>query len=110
MNVAVDWRGEAKKLTFRDKAFIGGRFVPAASGQTFPAISPIDGSALAQVAACDKEDVDRAVKSARAAFNAGVWADKAPKSRKKTLLKLAALNAQNAPRGGGRWVRETGQE
>jgi len=96
MNVAVDWRAEAKKLTFRDKAFIGGKFVPAASGQTFPAISPIDGSPLAQVAACDKEDVDRAVKSARAAFNAGVWADKAPKSRKKTLLKLAGLIDKHA--------------
>ena len=97
MNVEqVDWRAEAKKLSFRDKAFIGGKFVPAASGETFAAISPIDGSALAQVAACDTEDVDRAVKSARAAFEKGVWADKAPKSRKKILLKLADLIDKNA--------------
>jgi gamma-glutamyl-gamma-aminobutyraldehyde dehydrogenase/4-guanidinobutyraldehyde dehydrogenase/NAD-dependent aldehyde dehydrogenase len=96
MNVQVDWRAEAKKLSFRDKAFIGGKFVPAASGQTFRAISPIDGAGLADVASCDAEDVDRAVKSARAAFEKGVWADKAPKSRKKILLKLADLIDKHA--------------
>ena len=96
MNLAIDWRAEAAKLRFPDKAFIGGKFVPAASGKTFDCISPIDGKVLAKIAAGDKEDIDRAVKAARAAFDKGVWADKSPKQRKRTLQKLAELIEKNA--------------
>lgn len=96
MNSAIDWRAAAAKLTFRDRAFIGGNFVDAASGQSFDCISPIDGAVLARVAACDGEDVDRAVQAARAAFEKGVWADQAPKQRKRALVKLAELIAKHA--------------
>jgi acyl-CoA reductase-like NAD-dependent aldehyde dehydrogenase len=40
--------------------FIGGRWVPAASGETFATHNPADGSVLAQIAAGDSDDVDRA--------------------------------------------------
>lgn len=96
MNIAIDWRKEAGKLRFPSQAYIGGKFVPAASGKTFDCISPVDGKVLAKVAACDAEDVDRAVKAARAAFAKGVWADKSPKQRKRILLKLADLIERNA--------------
>ncbi len=96
MNVAVDWRALAGKLAIRDQAFIGGTFVDAASGKTFDCISPIDGAVLAKVAACDAEDVDRAVKAARAAFEKGVWADLAPRARKRVLVKFAELIANKA--------------
>jgi len=96
MAVAIDWRAEAGKLAFRDKAFIGGKFMDAADGKTFECTSPVDGKVLAKVAACDKEDVDRAVKAARAAFNAGKWSDAAPKARKRTLQKFADLIAKHA--------------
>ncbi len=96
MNIAVDWRALAAKLTFRDRAFIDGQFVDAASGKTFDCVSPIDGAVLARVAACDREDVDRAVKAARNAFEKGVWAGQAPKARKRVLVKLADLIAKHA--------------
>lgn len=96
MAVAIDWHAEAQKLSFRSQAFIDGKFVPAASGETFDNISPVDGKVLAKVAACDKEDVDRAVKAARAAFNAGKWSDAAPKARKRTLQKFADLVLRHA--------------
>ena len=96
MNVAIDWRALAGKLDMRKQAFIDGKFVDAASGKTFDCISPIDGAILAKVAACDTEDVNRAVKSARAAFEKGVWADMAPKARKRILVKLADLIAKHA--------------
>ncbi|HEY3639104.1 MAG TPA: aldehyde dehydrogenase [Rhizomicrobium sp.] len=96
MSAALDWRSQAKELAFRSQAFIGGKYVAAASGETFDDISPIDGKVLARVAACDKEDVDRAVKAARAAFNKGVWADAPPKHRKRTLQKLADLIVKHA--------------
>jgi gamma-glutamyl-gamma-aminobutyraldehyde dehydrogenase/4-guanidinobutyraldehyde dehydrogenase/NAD-dependent aldehyde dehydrogenase len=96
MNAAIDWRTEAGRVSFRDKAFIGGRFVVSAAGGTFDNISPIDGRVLAKVAAGDAEDIDRAVKAARSAFEAGVWADQAPKARKRVLVKLAELIQKHA--------------
>jgi gamma-glutamyl-gamma-aminobutyraldehyde dehydrogenase/4-guanidinobutyraldehyde dehydrogenase/NAD-dependent aldehyde dehydrogenase len=96
MAAAIDWKSQASTIRFRDRAFIGGEFVSAASGKTFDDISPIDGTVLARVASCDMEDVDRAVKSARTAFDKGVWADQAPKARKRTLVKFADLIAKNA--------------
>ena len=65
MAAALNWHEQAKALDFRSQAFIGGKYVPAASGETFENISPIDGKLLARVAACDKEDVDRAVKAGK---------------------------------------------
>ena len=41
-------------------------------------MNPATGKVLTKVAACDKEDVDRAVKAARAAFDKGTWANMAP--------------------------------
>src|SRR5215471_21107178 len=96
MSAAIDWRTTAEKLNIRDQAFIDGRFVDAANGATFDCISPVDGAVLAKVAAGGAEDVDRAVKAARAAFDKGVWADMAPKARKRTLVKLADLIAKHA--------------
>jgi gamma-glutamyl-gamma-aminobutyraldehyde dehydrogenase/4-guanidinobutyraldehyde dehydrogenase/NAD-dependent aldehyde dehydrogenase len=96
MAAALDWHAQAKEVAFRSQAFIGGKYVAAASGETFEDISPIDGKVLARVAACDKEDVDRAVKAARAAFNKGAWADAPPKQRKRTLQKFAELIVKHA--------------
>jgi 4-guanidinobutyraldehyde dehydrogenase / NAD-dependent aldehyde dehydrogenase len=86
-----DWKSQAATLTFRNMAFINGRFQAAASGKTFDCISPIDGKLLTKVAECDAIDVDAAVKSARAAFDKGAWASLAPARRKRVLLKLADL-------------------
>jgi 4-guanidinobutyraldehyde dehydrogenase / NAD-dependent aldehyde dehydrogenase len=76
-------------LDIRAQAFIDGEYVDALSGETFDCVSPISGEVVAQVAACDAEDVDRAVAGARAAFESGIWSRLAPKKRKQTLQRLA---------------------
>jgi 4-guanidinobutyraldehyde dehydrogenase/NAD-dependent aldehyde dehydrogenase len=86
-----DWLQRAAALTIRHQAFIDGRYVDAASGKTFDCLSPIDGRVLAKVAECGAEDVDRAVKVARRAFDEGKWANARPTQRKKVLVKLAQL-------------------
>jgi len=96
MNAAFDWRAEAARISFRDQAYIGGQFVDAVSGETFDRVSPVDGAVLARVAACDKQDVDRAVTAARAAFEKGIWADQSPKNRKRVLIRLAELIQKHA--------------
>ena len=79
------------RLKFRTQAFIDGKFVKAQSGKTFTTENPATGQPLAQIAACDAPDVDRAVKAARKAFESGAWSRQKPADRKKVLLKFADL-------------------
>ena len=85
------WKARAESLKFEGRAFIGGQYVDARSGQTFDCISPRSGQVIAKVAACDEADVERAVKAARAAFEKGHWRKMAAKDRKTRLLKFADL-------------------
>jgi phenylacetaldehyde dehydrogenase len=74
------------------KLFINGKWVEAASGKTFPTYNPATGEVLANVAEGDREDIDRAVKAARAAFEIGPWGKKmSPAQRGKLIWKLADL-------------------
>ncbi len=78
-------------LKLQSGAFIGGQFTPAADGRTFPAVSPRDGSVLVEVARCGPEDVDRAVRAARQAFDGGAWALADPAERGRVLKRLSQL-------------------
>ena len=91
----TDWHARARALAINGNAFIDGRYVPAASGATFDCVSPIAGRVLAAVAATDAADVDRAVAAARRAFDSGVWSRRAPRERKKVLLRFAQLIEQH---------------
>jgi gamma-glutamyl-gamma-aminobutyraldehyde dehydrogenase len=83
-------------LSYPSRAFIDGEQVDAASGETFDSLAPGTGEVLASVSACGPEDVDRAVKSARAAFEKGTWRDLPPAERKKVLFAFADLIESNA--------------
>ncbi|QSR88378.1 aldehyde dehydrogenase family protein [Methylacidiphilum caldifontis] len=84
-----------KFLKTPKKLFIGGRWVDAVSGKTFPTYDPASGEVLAYVAEADKEDVDKAVKAAREAFENGPWAKMSPAERAKLIWKLADLIEEN---------------
>jgi len=71
--------------------FINGEFVPSVSGRRFPATNPATGDRLAEVAEAGREDLDRAVAAARAAFEGGPWADMRPRQRGRILVKAAEL-------------------
>ncbi len=58
-------------VTIRAQAFVDGAYVDALSGETFDCVNPATGETLAQVAACDDADVDRAVAGARRVFDSG---------------------------------------
>jgi acyl-CoA reductase-like NAD-dependent aldehyde dehydrogenase len=76
---------------FDGRALINGQRVAALDGQTFDCHSPVDGRLLTAVARCGAADIDAAVAAARAAFEDGRWAAKAPAQRKRTLIKFAEL-------------------
>ncbi|PKL99981.1 MAG: aldehyde dehydrogenase PuuC [Gammaproteobacteria bacterium HGW-Gammaproteobacteria-9] len=75
--------------------FIQGEYCAAADGGQFDCISPVDGRVLAQVASCEQADAERAVASARAAFDAGSWSRLAPAKRKAVLIRFADLLEAN---------------
>ncbi|MEM8935167.1 MAG: aldehyde dehydrogenase family protein, partial [Pseudomonadota bacterium] len=85
-----------ERVTLRRDAFIDGKFTPARSGARTPSISPIDGSVLADVAATGAEDIDAAVRAARACFEAGRWRDQSPNQRRKALLRFADIMEAHA--------------
>jgi phenylacetaldehyde dehydrogenase len=75
---------------------IGGKWVAAASGKTFPVYDPSTGNILAHVAEADAADVDEAVKSARHAFDEGPWPRMSPSERGRLIWKLADLIEKHA--------------
>ncbi|MCA0938509.1 aldehyde dehydrogenase [Salipiger pacificus] len=85
----------AAALSLRNQCWIDGRFVPAASGARFESVNPATAEVLTAVARGGAEDIDRAVASARAAFEDRRWSGKTPGERKQVLLRLAALLREN---------------
>jgi aldehyde dehydrogenase (NAD+) len=65
---------------------IDGQSVPAGSGATFDTRNPSTGEVLGQLAAGAQEDVDRAVRAARAAFQ-GPWSRWTPYERQALLYR-----------------------
>jgi gamma-glutamyl-gamma-aminobutyraldehyde dehydrogenase len=81
---------------FRTQAFIDGRFVDAASGETFPTENPANGEVIAVVASGGPAEIDAAVAAARRSFDDGRWSRQAPAARKATLLRFADEIEANA--------------
>lgn len=73
------------------RLFIGGTWTDAASGKTFASINPATGAVLTHLADGDARDVDRAVHSARAAFESGPWAEMSASDRGRILWKIGDL-------------------
>jgi len=87
----ADWRDLVASLAIRTQAFIDGRYTDAASGETFECVNPANSRLLANIAATDAEDADRAVASARRAFDRGSWSRMEPADRKRVMLRFAEL-------------------
>lgn len=73
------------------QCFINGNWTDAASGKTFATQHPATEEVVAEVAEGDAEDIDRAVKAARAAFESGPWAAMDARDRGALLYRLADL-------------------
>jgi acyl-CoA reductase-like NAD-dependent aldehyde dehydrogenase len=81
----------ASAANLQTELFIAGEFVPSASGRRFETTNPATGERIAEVAEAGREDLDRAVKAARDAFEAGPWAAMKPRDRGRILRKAADL-------------------
>src|SRR3954449_869116 len=75
---------------------IDGEVVPSLDGATMPVLDPATGEQVATAAAGSTADVERAVRSARAAFDDGRWRFLAPLEQERRLRRLAALITEHA--------------
>jgi gamma-glutamyl-gamma-aminobutyraldehyde dehydrogenase len=73
------------------QAIIDGHWVDALDSQRFERLSPRDGSIVSSFPALKAEDIDLAVKSARRAFDQGVWRLMPPRQKKAVFLKWQEL-------------------
>lgn len=70
---------------------IGGKSVPAATGETFKTVSPTTNKPIGIIPKAGLEDVERAVMAARQAFDEGPWPRMTPLERSRALHRVATL-------------------
>lgn len=68
--------------------FINGEFVASVSGKTFDNINPATGQVIAQIAEGGAEEIDRAARAAKKAFESGVWSKLPMRERCKKLAEI----------------------
>lgn len=83
-------------LSGTKQLYIDGQWADAASGRTFTTYNPADGQPLAEVAHGDAEDIDRAVRAARRAFDEGPWVNMKPNARERMLWRVGDLLSERA--------------
>src|SRR5580693_9036241 len=74
----------------RHELFIGGKFVRPHSQKYFPSINPATEEKLTEISFADTTDVDKAVKSARRAYEK-VWSKMPGRERGKYLYRIARI-------------------
>ena len=101
------------KLKDQYGLFIGGKFVPAASGKPFATINPATEKVLAHVADAGEKDVDKAVRAARTAYEK-IWRKLSGRERGKYLYRIARIIQERARElavvesmDGGKPIRES---
>jgi len=70
---------------------VGEHWLPAASGEWMDAVDPATGTVLGRFPNAGAQDVDVAVRSARAAFDTGPWRGMTPGERAKILWRVGDL-------------------
>lgn len=85
--------GNGKTVNLHHGMFINNEFVPSASGKKLEVYNPAKGKVIGEIYQGDKEDVDTAVKAARAAYEANnrSWGFGIANQRGKLMIKLADL-------------------
>ena len=76
------------------KMWIGGKWVDAESGKTYPVFNPATEAEIAQLPLGGKIEVDKAVEAAKKAFPA--WSKKSVSERSEIMGRIAVAIRENA--------------
>src|SRR5438874_4702043 len=119
LNFSTDWKyapaPETAKVSIKPRydLFIDGKFSAPAKGQYFHTVNPAKEKKVADVASASPDDVDRAVKAARRAYEK-VWSKMPGKERGKYVYRIARLLQERAREfsiiestDGGKPIRES---
>lgn len=87
---AVEMQANNMNLKFPKQLFINGEFVNG-SGRPLNTINPHDESVICSVETATADDVDKAIKAAKKAFEEGEWSKISARERGALLFKLADL-------------------
>jgi betaine-aldehyde dehydrogenase len=101
--------GMAKTEMQTYRNFVNGQWTASASGETFPVYDPSTEEVIARVAVAEADDVDKAVKAARGAFDSGPWPQTTAQDRGRMLFRLAEKIRQNAAHLARLECRNTGK-
>lgn len=77
-------------------SYFGGQWRSGAAHTTFDVLDPARDTRLTQISICSPQDVDEAVRHARAAFESSSWSDMSPSDRAKLLWRIADLIDEHA--------------
>ncbi len=91
-----DWQALTASLRIETGLVIGGQIVDARDGKVLPIINPANGSVVAEAACGSAQDIDRAVASAKAAWDDGRWRHMYPRDRMAVMRRFADLVEANA--------------
>ncbi|XP_066257590.1 cytosolic 10-formyltetrahydrofolate dehydrogenase [Euwallacea similis] len=80
-----------RKIKFPCQLFINGEFVDAENSQTLSTVNPATEELICDVQCASVNDVDKAVKAARKAFEEGEWSKISARERGQLLFKLADI-------------------
>ncbi|HCF24827.1 MULTISPECIES: aldehyde dehydrogenase family protein [unclassified Novosphingobium] len=91
MKSLADWQELAAGLRTETGLVIDGNCVPASDGRTLAVINPANGTIVAEAACGGEADIDRAVASAKAAWDLGSWRHMVPRERMAIMRRWADL-------------------
>lgn len=80
----------------RNQLFINGEWMDSATNSFMDVVDPANGTVVQKMAAGGAEDVDRAVKAARHAFDHGPWSKSSAAERATVLRRIAELVTEQA--------------
>lgn len=86
----AEYAAIAADLTPPRAPFIDGKFRKG-SGKVLATTNPATGDIVAEIAGCNSDDVDFAVRKARESFEQGHWSKLHPSERKDVLIRLCKL-------------------
>src|SRR6266446_3239076 len=104
--VVSDEKATAKTAPKEYRQFIGGEWVGASSGATYPDRNPFTGEPMATIPASTRDDAKRAVKAAAEAFPA--WWKTPPGAKQRLFLKAADILERRQMEMVGLLASETG--
>jgi aldehyde dehydrogenase (NAD+) len=88
---------ETTILTGRESClYIGGRWVEPSDGRHTSVVNPTTEESIGEAALAGPADIDRAVRAARAAFDAGPWAASTPAERSEIMTGAARLISERS--------------